>query len=150
MSDEWFTEHVFQIVADRKNIDKNLVDLFENGTPSVLPRWVSPSQRRNLCAFIKLTSNSLCCSRRIRWELSLKHLSTEPSLVPLLIVLCLSYICNSFLFCRTPLFSSSCSCNPSNSRNQLSSSLSNPHRPNASFPFVIAPFDEHVSRVSSL
>ncbi|GAA5828401.1 hypothetical protein JCM5353_005061 [Sporobolomyces roseus] len=39
MTDEWFTEHVFQIVADRKNVDKELVDLFEHGTPSVLPRW---------------------------------------------------------------------------------------------------------------
>ncbi|GAA5987932.1 hypothetical protein JCM5350_006778 [Sporobolomyces pararoseus] len=39
MSDEWFTEHVFQVVAPRNFIDKKLVDLFENGTPSVLPRW---------------------------------------------------------------------------------------------------------------
>lgn len=39
MTDEWFTEHVFQVVADRKYVDKALVDLFEKGTPSVLPRW---------------------------------------------------------------------------------------------------------------
>ncbi|GAA5897208.1 C1 family peptidase [Sporobolomyces salmoneus] len=39
MSDEWFTEHVFQVVAPRNFIDKKLVDLFEHGTPSVLPRW---------------------------------------------------------------------------------------------------------------
>ncbi|GAA5847860.1 hypothetical protein JCM3766R1_001211 [Sporobolomyces carnicolor] len=39
MSDEWFTEHVFQVVAPRNFVDKKLVDLFDNGTPSVLPRW---------------------------------------------------------------------------------------------------------------
>ncbi|GAA5876731.1 hypothetical protein JCM16303_006266 [Sporobolomyces ruberrimus] len=39
MSDEWFTEHVFQVVTPRNFVDKKLVDLFENGTASVLPRW---------------------------------------------------------------------------------------------------------------
>ncbi|GAA5938837.1 C1 family peptidase [Sporobolomyces koalae] len=39
MSDEWFTEHVFQVVAPRDFIDKKLIDLFDHGKPVVLPRW---------------------------------------------------------------------------------------------------------------
>ncbi|GAA5938841.1 C1 family peptidase [Sporobolomyces koalae] len=39
MTDEWFTEHVFQVVAPRNFIDKKLVDLFDHGKPAVLPRW---------------------------------------------------------------------------------------------------------------
>ncbi|GAA6062670.1 hypothetical protein JCM10212_000570 [Sporobolomyces blumeae] len=39
MSDGWFTENVFQVVADRKYVDKELVDLFDHGKAHVLPRW---------------------------------------------------------------------------------------------------------------
>lgn len=39
MTDEWFTEYVFQLVADRKQIPKRLVDIFESNTPTVLPPW---------------------------------------------------------------------------------------------------------------
>ncbi|GAA5961820.1 hypothetical protein JCM21900_003321 [Sporobolomyces salmonicolor] len=39
MSDEWFDQFVYQIVADRKYIDKALVDVFEHGEPTVLPPW---------------------------------------------------------------------------------------------------------------
>ena len=39
MSDAWFSEHVFQIVADRKMVPRKLVDVFEKDTPTVLPCW---------------------------------------------------------------------------------------------------------------
>ncbi|GAA5909933.1 hypothetical protein JCM5296_002537 [Sporobolomyces johnsonii] len=39
MSDEWFDQFVYQIVADRKYIDRALVDVFEHGEPTVLPPW---------------------------------------------------------------------------------------------------------------
>ncbi|GAA5969388.1 hypothetical protein JCM11641_008098 [Rhodosporidiobolus odoratus] len=39
MSDDWFSEFVYQIVADRKYVPKNLVDVFDNGKATVLPPW---------------------------------------------------------------------------------------------------------------
>lgn len=40
MTDDWFTEHVFQIVADRAVVPKHLRAIFEKGTPDVvLPPW---------------------------------------------------------------------------------------------------------------
>ncbi|KAI5474493.1 hypothetical protein MNV49_003216 [Pseudohyphozyma bogoriensis] len=38
-SDAWFTEYVFQIVADRARVPKDLVKIFEENTPVVLPAW---------------------------------------------------------------------------------------------------------------
>lgn len=40
MSDDWFSEHVFQIVADRRMVPKELVKVFETHTATILPRWV--------------------------------------------------------------------------------------------------------------
>lgn len=40
MSDHWFEEHVFQIVADRKKVPAHLVKVFEHGTAVELPPWV--------------------------------------------------------------------------------------------------------------
>ena len=42
MSDDWFSEHVFQIVADRKRVPAHLVKVFEHGTAVELPPWVRP------------------------------------------------------------------------------------------------------------
>jgi len=42
MSDEWFTEFVYQVVADRKFISKKLVDVFDHAEATVLPPWVRP------------------------------------------------------------------------------------------------------------
>ncbi|GAA6046938.1 hypothetical protein JCM3770_003439 [Rhodotorula araucariae] len=39
MSDDWFSEYVYQVVADRKYIDKKLVDVFDHGEATVLPPW---------------------------------------------------------------------------------------------------------------
>ncbi|BGP18568.1 bleomycin hydrolase [Rhodosporidiobolus nylandii] len=39
MSDAWFSEFVYQIVADRKYIPKDLVDVFDKGKATVLPPW---------------------------------------------------------------------------------------------------------------
>ncbi|KAK4702450.1 bleomycin hydrolase, partial [Phenoliferia sp. Uapishka_3] len=39
MSDEWFSEHVFQIVADRRMVPANLVKIFETGTATMLKPW---------------------------------------------------------------------------------------------------------------
>ena len=41
MSDDWFSEHVFQIVADRARIPAHLVKIFEAGDAVELPPWVS-------------------------------------------------------------------------------------------------------------
>lgn len=107
MTDEWFTEHVFQIVADRKNVDKELVDLFEHGTPSVLPRWVSRIKPLSPFVLVVLTA-SLNFSRRIPWELSLDRLSfhqlsldhCSPESVP---AVSLSFLYLQLVFfCRTP------------------------------------------------
>lgn len=40
MSDDWFSEHVFQIVADRRMVPAALVKIFETGTARVLKPWV--------------------------------------------------------------------------------------------------------------
>lgn len=73
MSDEWFTEHVFQVVTPRNFVDKKLVDLFENGTASVLPRWVSLSASQSHSHESLFVSRSLTVlpSHRTPWELSL-------------------------------------------------------------------------------
>ena len=42
MTDDWFSEFVYQIVADRKYISKELTDVFDHGKATVLPPWVSP------------------------------------------------------------------------------------------------------------
>ncbi|KAL7341782.1 peptidase C1B, bleomycin hydrolase [Rhodotorula toruloides] len=39
MDDEWFSEYVYQVCADRKYVDSKLVDLFDKGEPTVLPPW---------------------------------------------------------------------------------------------------------------
>ncbi|KAL8292863.1 hypothetical protein RQP46_000557 [Phenoliferia psychrophenolica] len=39
MSDDWFSEHVFQIVADRRSVPAHLVKIFETGTPTMLKPW---------------------------------------------------------------------------------------------------------------
>ncbi|BGP26443.1 bleomycin hydrolase [Rhodotorula toruloides] len=39
MDDEWFSEYVYQVCADRKYVDSKLVDLFDKGKPIVLPPW---------------------------------------------------------------------------------------------------------------
>lgn len=41
MTSEWFDEHVFQIVADRKVVPKALARIFEEqqNSPVVLPAW---------------------------------------------------------------------------------------------------------------
>ncbi|GAA5840676.1 hypothetical protein JCM9279_007399 [Rhodotorula babjevae] len=39
MSDEWFSEYVYQVVADRKFISKKLVDVFDKADATVLPPW---------------------------------------------------------------------------------------------------------------
>ncbi|SCZ89346.1 BZ3500_MvSof-1268-A1-R1_Chr1-1g01121 [Microbotryum saponariae] len=39
MTDEWFTEHVFQVVADRSMVPKELVKVFEDDNRTVLPPW---------------------------------------------------------------------------------------------------------------
>ncbi|KAM0754251.1 bleomycin hydrolase [Meredithblackwellia eburnea MCA 4105] len=39
MTDTWFTEHVFQIVADRAVVPKPLVDVYDNGKAKVLMPW---------------------------------------------------------------------------------------------------------------
>lgn len=72
MSDEWFTEHVFQVVAPRNFVDKKLVDLFDNGTPSVLPRWVSSPPFPHVLSDPEiLTFDCTITPRhRIRWALS--------------------------------------------------------------------------------
>lgn len=41
MTDDWFSEFVYQIVADRKYISKELLDVFDHGKATVLPPWVS-------------------------------------------------------------------------------------------------------------
>lgn len=41
MTDDWFSEFVYQIVADRKYISKELADVFDHGKATVLPPWVS-------------------------------------------------------------------------------------------------------------
>lgn len=41
MSDEWFSEFVFQIVVDRALVPKKLRDVFEGEVDIVLPPWVS-------------------------------------------------------------------------------------------------------------
>lgn len=40
MSDDWFTQYVYQVCADRRFIDRRLVDLFDHAEPVVLPPWV--------------------------------------------------------------------------------------------------------------
>lgn len=42
MSDDWFSEYVYQVVADRKFISKKLVDVFDKADATVLPPWVRP------------------------------------------------------------------------------------------------------------
>ncbi|GAA6000692.1 C1 family peptidase [Rhodotorula paludigena] len=39
MSDDWFTQYVYQVCADRRFIDRRLVDLFDHAEPVVLPPW---------------------------------------------------------------------------------------------------------------
>ncbi|GAA5874794.1 hypothetical protein JCM3774_003442 [Rhodotorula dairenensis] len=39
MTDDWFSEFVYQIVADRKYISKELADVFDHGKATVLPPW---------------------------------------------------------------------------------------------------------------
>ncbi|GAA5912688.1 hypothetical protein JCM6882_005762 [Rhodosporidiobolus microsporus] len=39
MSDEWFSEYVYQVVADRKVIPRELVEVFDKGEATVLPPW---------------------------------------------------------------------------------------------------------------
>ncbi|BGP57195.1 bleomycin hydrolase [Rhodotorula sphaerocarpa] len=39
MTDEWFSAFVYQIVADRKYISKELIDVFDHGEATVLPPW---------------------------------------------------------------------------------------------------------------
>ncbi|TKA53664.1 hypothetical protein B0A53_03706 [Rhodotorula sp. CCFEE 5036] len=39
MTDDWFSEFVYQIVADRKYISKELTDVFDHGKATVLPPW---------------------------------------------------------------------------------------------------------------
>ncbi|GAA6046303.1 hypothetical protein NBRC10513_002291 [Rhodotorula toruloides] len=39
MDDEWFSEYVYQVCADRKYVDSKLVDLFDKGEATVLPPW---------------------------------------------------------------------------------------------------------------
>lgn len=46
MTDEWFSAFVYQIVADRKYISKELIDVFDHGEATVLPPWVSGSPGR--------------------------------------------------------------------------------------------------------
>lgn len=52
MTDDWFSEFVYQIVADRKYISKELTDVFDHGKATVLPPWVS---LRALCRALSLT-----------------------------------------------------------------------------------------------
>lgn len=44
MTDAWFDEYVFQIVADRKWVPKELVKIFEHGKATVLPPWGESSR----------------------------------------------------------------------------------------------------------
>ena len=37
MSDDWFTEYVFQVLVPRQFVDRDLVDLYDHSTPSPLP-----------------------------------------------------------------------------------------------------------------
>ncbi|GAA6038351.1 hypothetical protein JCM8097_007604 [Rhodosporidiobolus ruineniae] len=39
MSDDWFSEYVYQVVADRRYIPKDLVDVFDKGEATILPPW---------------------------------------------------------------------------------------------------------------
>ena len=39
MTDEWFSEYVFQIVVPKAFAPKELVKVFEDGNPHVLPAW---------------------------------------------------------------------------------------------------------------
>lgn len=39
MTDEWFSEYVFQIVVPKALAPKELVKVFEDGNPKVLPAW---------------------------------------------------------------------------------------------------------------
>jgi len=48
MSDEWFDEYVYQVVADRKFISKKLVEVFDKADATVLPPWVRLISFRSL------------------------------------------------------------------------------------------------------
>jgi hypothetical protein len=68
MTDDWFSEFVYQIVADRKYISKELTDVFDHGKATVLPPWV---RLRALSfelwrAFSDLTLTASCFCRT-RW-----------------------------------------------------------------------------------
>lgn len=82
MTDDWFSEFVYQIVADRKYISKELTDVFDHGKATVLPPWVS---LRAPCLFQYLpfcSPESTDRARRIRWALSPDHhASLEGSLL---------------------------------------------------------------------
>jgi len=39
MTDDWFSEYVFQIVVPKAFAPKELVKVFEDGNPHVLPAW---------------------------------------------------------------------------------------------------------------
>lgn len=52
MTDEWFSAFVYQIVADRKYISKELIDVFDHGEATVLPPWVSGPPGRRVCGWI--------------------------------------------------------------------------------------------------
>ncbi|GAA5823090.1 hypothetical protein JCM11251_007482 [Rhodosporidiobolus azoricus] len=39
MSDEWFSEYVYQVVAHRQVVPKELVEVFDKGEATVLPPW---------------------------------------------------------------------------------------------------------------
>ena len=56
MTDDWFSEFVYQIVADRKYISKELTGVFDHGKATVLPPWVSLP--RALCRALSLTGRS--------------------------------------------------------------------------------------------
>ena len=57
MSDGWFSEYLFQIVAPRRFVAAHLLDVYDHGHVTTLPPWDVLGQSLSLFLFLSL---SLC------------------------------------------------------------------------------------------